>query len=225
MSKPAVLASRAISTPRTSRTVIEATTSLRSSFSLTTLRKISLAFTNSSLNRLLRIRQLDRQHHIAIALAVNVLRERDRDAAAERIFDDEIERLEVAQRITPDRTLGEVPEGVRDAVRRQLTLQKLPMAGVVADHRNIRGVALVAGARMGEVVDADGHGVPSTITWALSVLFGSSTDLTASTSCTRGSQAPPAPPGPCICRARTSKPIACAALRSLVRPAMRSPTS
>src|ERR1700719_378270 len=101
MSKPAVFASRAISTPRTSRTVIEATTSLRSSFSLTTLRTISLAFTKFS--PLLRIRQLDRQHHIAIALAVNVLRERDGHAAAERIFDDEIERLEVAQRITPDR--------------------------------------------------------------------------------------------------------------------------
>ncbi len=48
MSKPAVLASRAISTPRTSRTVIEATTSLRASLSLTTLRKISLAFTKIS---------------------------------------------------------------------------------------------------------------------------------------------------------------------------------
>src|SRR6202022_518544 len=165
MSNPAVLASRAISTPRTSRMVIEATTSLRASFSLTTLRTISLAFTKfSPWDWLFRIRQLDRQHNIAIALAMDFLREGDRDAAAERILDDEIERLEVAQRVTPDRTLGEVPEGVRDALRCQFALQELPMPGVVADHRNIRGVALVAGARMGEVVDADAHSVPSTIT-------------------------------------------------------------
>src|ERR1700754_4472298 len=97
MSKPAVLASRAISTPRTSRIVIEATTSLRSSFSLTTLRTISLAFTKFlSLNLLCRIGQFDRQHHIAVALAMNVLRQRDRNAAAERVLDDEIEGLEIA---------------------------------------------------------------------------------------------------------------------------------
>src|SRR5271169_2143384 len=178
-----------------------------------------------SLKRLFWIRQLDRQHHITVALAVNVLRERNRDAAAQRILDDEIERLEVAKWVTANRTLGEVPEGAPDALLRQLALQELPMPGVVTDHRNIRGVALVAGARMGEVVDADAHGVRSTITWALTMLFGSSTDLTASTSRTRGSQAPPAPPGPCMCRARTSKPMAWAALRSWVRPAMRSRTS
>src|SRR3981189_2877549 len=117
---------------------------------------------------------------------MNILRQRDRDAAPERVLDDEIERLEVAQRITPDRTLGDVLEGVRDALRRQFALQELPMPGVVADHRDIRGVTLVASARMGEVVEPDAHGVPSTITWALTMLFGSSTDLIASTSRTRG---------------------------------------
>src|SRR3984893_8917581 len=130
MSKPAVLASRAISTPRTSRTVHHLVAIKHFlddvAYNLACLHEIL------SSNLLLRIRQLDRQHHIAVALAVNVLRERDRDAAAERIFDDEIERLEVAQRITPDRTLGEVPEGVRDAFHRQFALQKLPVTGVVA---------------------------------------------------------------------------------------------
>ncbi len=43
MSKPAVLAIRAISMERLSRTVIEATTSPRASFSLTLLRRMSLA--------------------------------------------------------------------------------------------------------------------------------------------------------------------------------------
>src|SRR5258707_6651513 len=43
MSKPAVLAIRAISMERESRTVMEATTSPRASFSLTGFRKISLA--------------------------------------------------------------------------------------------------------------------------------------------------------------------------------------
>ena len=43
MSKPAVLAMRAISMERLSRTVIEATTSPRASFSLTLLRRMSLA--------------------------------------------------------------------------------------------------------------------------------------------------------------------------------------
>src|ERR1700692_97612 len=133
MSKPAVLASRAISTPRTRRMVIEATPSPRKNFSLTTLRTISLAFTKfPPLSPSFRIRQLDREHHIAVALAMNVLRERDRDAAAERILDDEIECLEVAQPITANRTLGDVPEGVRDTFFRQLALQELPMPGVVA---------------------------------------------------------------------------------------------
>src|SRR4029077_15717036 len=109
------------------------------------------------LDLLFRIRQFDRQHHIAVTLAMNVLRERNRDAAAERILDDEIECLEVAQRMTADRTLGDVPEGLRHALFRQLALQELPMPGVIADHRNIRGVAFVPGARMGEVVDADAH--------------------------------------------------------------------
>src|SRR6185437_3514409 len=219
MSKPAVLASRAISMPRVRRIEIEATASLRASLSLTALRKTSFAFTSLSLRR---IGQLDRQHHIAVALAVNVLRQRNRDAAAERVLDDEIERLEIAQRVAADRAFGDMLERLRHALGRQLAFEEIPMLGVVTDHRNIRRVAFVAGARVGEIVNADAHSVPSTTTWALTWFLGSSTDLTASTSRTRGSIAPPAPPGPCICMARTSKPIACAALRSRVRPAMRS---
>src|SRR5579871_1688616 len=223
MSKPAVAAIRAISTPRTSRTVIEETTSSRPSFSLTMLRTTSAAFTN--LLPLFRIRQLDRQHHIAVALAMNVLRQRNRDAAGKRILDHEIERLEIAQGVAPDRSLGDVAKRMGDALDRQFAFQKLPMAGVVADHRDIRGVALVARTGMGEVVDADAHSEPSTTTCGLTLLFGSSTDFTASTSRTRGSQAPPAPPGPCMCMARTSNPMACAALRLAVRPAIRKRTS
>src|ERR1700753_990166 len=98
MSKPAVAARRAISTPRTRRMVMEATTSSRASLSLTILRTISLACTKPAPSTLLfRIRQLDRQHHIAVAFAVNVLRQRDRDAAGQRILNHEIERLEIAQ--------------------------------------------------------------------------------------------------------------------------------
>src|SRR5664280_399337 len=174
---------------------------------------------------LLWIWQLDRQHHIAQALAVDVLRQRYGDAAAERILDNEVERLEIAQRMTPDRAFGDVLESLRHELRREFALEKIPMLGVVANDRNIRGVAFVAGARMGEIVDADAHSDPSTTTWALTRFFGNSTDFTASTSRTRGSQAPPAPPGPCMCMARTSKPMACAALRSRVRPAIRSLTS
>jgi hypothetical protein len=49
MSKPAVLAIRAISMERESRTVIEATTSPRASLSFTGLRKMSLAAIGSPL--------------------------------------------------------------------------------------------------------------------------------------------------------------------------------
>src|SRR5664279_3649974 len=170
MSKPAVLASRAISTPRTRRIVIEATTSLRASFSLTRLRTTSFArteLTPACTFAVLWIGQFDRQHHVAQALAVDVLRQRDRDAAAERVLDDEIERLEIAQRVAPDRAFGDVLEGFRHALRRQFAREKIPMLGVVADDRNIRRVAFVAGARMGEIVDADAHSAPSTTTWAL----------------------------------------------------------
>src|ERR1035437_4970360 len=228
MSKPAVLASRAISTPRTRRIVIEATTSLRASFSLTRLRTTSFArteLTPACTFALLWIGQFDRQHHIAQALAVDVLRQRGRDAAAERVLDDKIECLEIAQGITFNRSLGDVLEGFRHALRRQFAREKIPMLGVVADDRNIRGIAFVAGTRVRKVIDADAHSAPSTTTWALTRFFGNSTDFTASTSRTRGSQAPPAPPGPCMCMARTSKPMACAALRSRVRPAIRSLTS
>src|ERR1017187_884592 len=134
MSKPAVLASRAISTPRVRRIVIEATTSLRASFSLTRLRTTSFArteLTPACTFALLWIGQFDRQHHIAQALAVDVLRQRDRDAAAKRILDDEIERLEIAQRVAPDRAFGDVLEGFRHALRRQFAREKIPMLGVV----------------------------------------------------------------------------------------------
>src|SRR5580698_1530438 len=226
MSKPAVAARRAISTPRTRRMVMEATTSSRASFSLTMLRTTSLAFTKSTPSMpSLRIRQFDRQHHIAVALAVNVLRQRNRDATGQRVLDHEIKRLEIAQGIAADRTLGDMRKRVRDPFDGQLALQKFPMFGVVADHRDIGRVALVAGTRVGKVVDANAHSVPSTTTCGLTMLLGSSTDFTARTSRTRGSQAPPAPPGPCMCKARTSKPIACAALRLWVRPAIRRRTS
>src|ERR1700744_55241 len=102
---------------------------------------------------------------------------------------------------------------MRDALGRQFAFEEFPMCGVVADHRDIRGVALIAGAGVGEIVDADAHSEPSTTTCGLTVFFDNRTDLTASAAGPRASQAPPAPPGPCICMARTSKPIACAALR------------
>jgi hypothetical protein len=45
---------------------------------------------------LFRIGQLDRQHDVTQTLAMDVLRQRNGDAAAERVFDDEIERLQIA---------------------------------------------------------------------------------------------------------------------------------
>src|ERR1700728_3143904 len=123
MSKPAVAARRAISTPRTRRIVMDDTTSSRASFSLTMLRTTSLAFTRSASSSLsLRIRQRNRQHHIAVALAVNVLRQRNRDATGQRILDHEIECLEVAQGIPADRTLGDMTERVGDAFDGQFAL-------------------------------------------------------------------------------------------------------
>src|ERR1700730_13621376 len=102
MSKAAVAARRAISTPRTRRMVMDATTSSRLSFSLTMLRTTSLAFTRSTPSMpSLWIRQRDRQHHIAVTLAVDVLRQRNRDATGERILDHEVEGLEIAEGINP----------------------------------------------------------------------------------------------------------------------------
>src|ERR1700688_1929426 len=142
MSKPAVFASRAISTPRVRRMVIEATTSLRASFSLTMFFTISFARTNLLLERFYassfrQIGQFDSQHHIAQTLAMNVLRQRDGDAAAQRIFDDEIEGLEIAQRVTPDRTCCDVFERLRYPFRCEFSFEKIPMLGIVADHGNI----------------------------------------------------------------------------------------
>src|SRR6202012_3371192 len=146
-------------------------------------------------------------------------------AAGQRILDHEVECLEVAKRVAPDRSLGDMAKRVRDAFDREFPFEEFPMAGVVADHRNVRRVSLVTGTRVREVIDADAHSEPSTTTCGLTAFFGNKTDFTASTSRTRGSQAPPAPPGPCMCMARTSKPIAGAALRLDVRPAIRKRTS
>ena len=56
-----------------------------------------------------------------------------------------------------DRSFGDMLECLRHAFRREFALEKFPMLGIVADHRNIRRVAFIAGARMGEIVDAHAH--------------------------------------------------------------------
>src|SRR6185312_412747 len=51
--------------------------------------------------------ELHGQHQGAQALAVHVLAQRARDAAAQRILDDEIERAQVGEIVAPHRPLGD----------------------------------------------------------------------------------------------------------------------
>src|SRR3974377_1829979 len=64
------------------------------------------------------------------------------------------------------------------------------MLGVVANHGDVRGIALVARARVRKIVDADAHCAPSTTTCELTRLRGSSTDFTATTARTRRQRRP-----------------------------------
>ena len=132
--------------------------------------------------------------------------------------------LQLRQLVARDRAFGDVRVGVPDALDGELLAQDVPRALVVRDDRDVGRVALVARARVAEIVDPDAHSVPSTDTRGFTHSRGTSTDFTPITS--RTAFVPPPPPaGPFTCSVRISNPSACAALRSGLRAAMRSRTS
>src|SRR5262245_32386055 len=100
------------------------------------VRKIDLKGTEPTVaRRLLRpspsaaesiLRQLDRQHEAAQALAVRVEPQRTRDAAGERILDHEIERPQVRHLVAADRPLGEMRIGLHDALGGEMAAQPVP---------------------------------------------------------------------------------------------------
>src|SRR5262245_14462987 len=155
---------------------------------------------------------------------MGILGERDGHATPERVLDYEIESFEVRQFVAVDWSVRHVRGRPRDSLHGQLVTQDLPRAVAVGDDRDVGGVALVARARVRELVHFRAHGLPSTTTRGLTISRGNSSDFTPSTS--RSEFVPPPPPaGPLTCRVRISKPTACAALRSGLRAAMRSLTS
>ena len=77
---------------------------------------------------------------------MRVDRQGARDAAAQRILDDEVQRAQLWQLVAPHGAGREMGEVRAHAVRRQLAPQHLPAFLAVGDHRDVRRVALVAGA-------------------------------------------------------------------------------
>src|SRR6476620_3016740 len=158
--------------------------------------------------------QRDGEHQRAQTLAVRIDRQRARDAAAQRVLDDEVQRAQLRQLVAPHRPRGEMAEMRQYDLGGEFALQHLPALVAVGDDRDVRGVPLVTGTRMGEVVDAYAHAARSSTISGFTHSRGISTDFTARICRAPKLTPPPAPVGPCMCRLRTSAPIASAALRS-----------
>src|SRR5207249_2075618 len=160
--------------------------------------------------------ELDGQHQRAQTLAVHVLAQGACNTAAQRVLDDEIERAQIGKIVAPYRSLGDMAARGHHPFRRQLLVKHEPGSLAVGHDRDFRCVALVAAPAMRKSVDAYHQACPSKPISGETSSRGNSTDCTARISRTMGSEPPPAPAGPCMCRARVSKPTASAARRSSV---------
>src|SRR3979409_1174698 len=110
-----------------------------------------------------------------------------------------------------------------DPRARDLREQQRIMLFVIGDHGNVGGVALVAGAGMGDLAQFC-HSCPTNWTDGLASSRGSKTDATATTS-RADLNAPPPAAGPLVESGSTSLPIRMASPRFSVRPATRTRTS
>jgi hypothetical protein len=81
---------------------------------------------------------------------VRVKRQRARDAAAQRVMQDEIQRPQIGQLVAFHLPKDEPREMRGDAGGGYVLAQEGVIAGIVGDDRDVGDVALVAGAGMGE---------------------------------------------------------------------------
>ena len=95
------------------------------------------------------------EHHERQRLAVAVEAEARIDTAFENIVEHEIERRKSGQIVADDARRLACGENLRDALGRHLRRHHRIVRGITADEDEIEPVALVAGARIGNVVQAD----------------------------------------------------------------------
>ena len=81
--------------------------------------------------------------------------ERRVDAALERILHDEVEAVQMVQLVAHHGTLQQFGKRRLDALSGQLRLNQQIITGIIGPDRDVRGVALVAGAGMGNLVQLD----------------------------------------------------------------------
>src|SRR3954454_195274 len=114
-------------------------------------------------------------------LAMRVERERSRHAAAERLGHDEIQGGDVGQLVARHLAFDHAGEMRFYAFAGDLSLQQRIVFYVIGDHRDVGGVALVAGAGMGNLAQFYHH-ASTKRTDGLARSRGSNTDATATTS-------------------------------------------
>ena len=97
--------------------------------------------------------QFQPEQEIAERLAVRVQIERGVDAALERVLHDEVEAAQMRQLVARDLAANQVRKSSLDALSRERAFQQLEIFGLVSPDIDVRCVAFVAGARMGDVAD------------------------------------------------------------------------
>src|ERR1700754_928406 len=114
-------------------------------------------------------------------LAMRIQRQRARHAAAERLGHHEIQRGDVGQLIAHHLALDHAGKMSSYAFAGYLSLQQRIVLFVIGDHRDVGGVALVAGAGMGDLAQLYHH-ASTKRTAGFARSRGNSTDATATTS-------------------------------------------
>src|SRR5580704_17108997 len=107
----------------------------------------------SRLRLFVRTVEFEPEKQVAPGLAVRVEVERGVDAAFESVMQDEIEAVQVPEHVALDLAADQMREGLLDALGSQRFLEQFKIGGVVGPDVDIRGIAFVAGARMGDVAD------------------------------------------------------------------------
>lgn len=94
----------------------------------------------------------------AECLTLGVGAERDGPAAAQSLMEQKIQRSEVRQLETLDRSLDQIAEVLLDALGGDFAHQGRIVAGIIGDHANVAGIAFVPGTSVCDTGKRNFHG-------------------------------------------------------------------
>src|SRR3954471_6294285 len=149
--------------------------------------------------------------------------ERGRDAPAEGVVADELQRAETRQFEADNAALDDAGKMLPHGIDRHAVAQQREIFNPVGNQREDRGIAFVTRPRVRQVVELAFH-VSNTVTCGRTLSRASMQDTMPICSCV-DLRAPPPPAGPLVHSVSTSSPINAACCRSLERPATRRRTS